>query len=160
MIKIKRNVVFDLDAHKDKNNLFPIRMRVVYSGNRVGFLTGLKIEKEFWDSHNGTVLPGETPATRKRAKEYNQVIASLANNIDSLFVRYEHFSDHVPTAGELRTEFNNLTGKTKSKKQMFELEKTWNDFVATMGKRNNWTQSTYNKFSYILTHLKECRLLR
>lgn len=53
-MNIKRNIIFSLESRK-KNGIpvienVPIRMRVVYAGNRIEFTTGYRIDLVKWDA--------------------------------------------------------------------------------------------------------------
>ena len=51
-MNIKRNIIFSLEVQK-KNGVVisdnvPIRMRVIYAGNRIDFSTGHRIDEKKW----------------------------------------------------------------------------------------------------------------
>ena len=51
---IKRSIVFDLENRKYEGKLIsdnvPIRIRLTYSGNRIELSTGLRIDRDKWDT--------------------------------------------------------------------------------------------------------------
>lgn len=63
-MNIKRNIVFALESRK-KNGVaivenVPIRMRVIYNGQRVEFTTGYRINVTKWDTNKQRVKNGCT----------------------------------------------------------------------------------------------------
>ena len=58
-MKIKRNVAFKLRAYGKNNNLFQIRLRTTFNGQRLDLKTGCQlVDKEAWDDDVQLVKPG------------------------------------------------------------------------------------------------------
>ena len=72
---IKRSIVFDLENRKYKGKLIsdnvPIRIRLTYSGNRIELSTGLRIDRDKWDTKEKKVKKNCTNKLKQTASDIN-----------------------------------------------------------------------------------------
>lgn len=63
-MNIKRNIIFSLESRKKDGvpviENMPIRMRVVFGGQRIEFTTGYRIDASKWDADKQRVKNGCT----------------------------------------------------------------------------------------------------
>ncbi|BCY29463.1 tyrosine-type recombinase/integrase [Flavobacterium okayamense] len=158
MIDIKRNVIFSLENRK-KNGVpvvenVPIRMRVIFMGNRVDFSTGFRIDTSKWDEKKQRVKNGCTNKLKQSSSDINTKLQEYENNIQNIFKIFET-QDINPTTELLKTEFKNLfkddNEKEKSSKKGFL--KVFDEFTKESGRQNDWTYSTFEKFASVKNHL-------
>lgn len=158
MIDIKRNVIFSLENRK-KNGVsvvenVPIRMRVIFMGNRVDFSTGFRIDNSKWDEKKQRVKNGCTNKLKQSSSDINTKLQEYENNIQNIFKIFET-QDINPTTELLKTEFKNLfkddNEKEKSSKKGFL--KVFDEFTKESGRQNDWTYSTFEKFASVKNHL-------
>lgn len=158
MIDIKRNVIFSLENRK-KNGVpvvenVPIRMRVIFMGNRVDFSTGFRIDTSKWDENKQRVKNGCTNKLKQSSSDINTKLQEYENNIQNIFKIFET-QDINPTTELLKTEFKNLfkddNEKEKSSKKGFL--KVFDEFTKESGRQNDWTYSTFEKFRSVKNHL-------
>nr|WP_221260044.1 site-specific integrase [Flavobacterium okayamense] len=155
---IKRNVIFSLENRK-KNGVpvvenVPIRMRVIFMGNRVDFSTGFRIDTSKWDEKKQRVKNGCTNKLKQSSSDINTKLQEYENNIQNIFKIFET-QDINPTTELLKTEFKNLfkddNEKEKSSKKGFL--KVFDEFTKESGRQNDWTYSTFEKFASVKNHL-------
>jgi integrase len=75
--------------------------------------------------------------------------------IESIFTRFELLEKRPPNPDELKQSFNELTGRkvAKSEESVNSFYDVYSEFTGTMGRQNNWTKATYNKFHALKEHL-------
>lgn len=159
MISIKRNITFAPEIRKKAGvpivENAPIRMRVTYGCKRIEFTTGYRIDTAKWDSDRQCVRKGCTNKLKQSAAEINASLQRYATIIQEIFKEYE-VKDELPTVDVLKEEFNSRTG---SKAPDNEMERTllmiFDEFVCECGKQNDWTDSTYEKFTSVKNHIIE-----
>ena len=154
---IQRGVKFLL--HKrgkgDFKNL-AIRMRVTLRGQTpIDFPTGHNIDTADWDMENQCALPSCEYAT-----DINRTIDEWKSVMYEIFARFELLEKRIPTPGEVKDLFNDMVGrKTPTNASLADqtdnLFRVFDIFTDTMGKQNQWTASTYEKFAAIRRHLKD-----
>lgn len=154
---IQRGVKFLL--HKrgkgDFKNL-SIRMRVTLRGQTpIDFPTGHNIDTADWDMENQCALPSCEYAT-----DINRTIDEWKSVMNEIFARFELLEKRIPTPGEVKDLFNDMVGrKTPTNASLADehdnLFRVFDIFTDTMGKQNQWTASTYEKFAAIRRHLKD-----
>lgn len=154
---IQRGVKFLL--HKrgkgDFKNL-AIRMRVTLRGQTpIDFPTGHNIDTADWDMENQCALPSCEYAT-----DINRTIDEWKSVMNEIFARFELLEKRIPTPGEVKDLFNDMVGrKTPTNASLADehdnLFRVFDIFTDTMGKQNQWTASTYEKFAAIRRHLKD-----
>lgn len=79
-MNIKRNIISFLESRKKKEisitENVPIRMRVIYSGQRIEFTTGYRIDTIKWDDKAQRVKNGCTNKLKQSASEINADLLS------------------------------------------------------------------------------------
>lgn len=139
----------------DSKNL-AIRMRVTLRGQTpIDFPTGHNIDTADWDMENQCALPSCEYAT-----DINRTIDEWKSVMNEIFARFELLEKRIPTPGEVKDLFNDMVGrKTPTNASLADehdnLFRVFDIFTDTMGKQNQWTASTYEKFAAIRRHLKD-----
>lgn len=161
IMNIKRNITFQLESRK-KNGVpivenVPIRMRVVYNGQRVEFTTGHRIDVAKWDSDKQKVKNGCSNKLKQSASEINTDLLKYHTDIQNIFKEFE-VANQIPTTAELKELFNSRQ-KVDDKNEISEIPEIgffdyFDEFVKECGKQNTWTESTYEKFAAVKNHLK------
>lgn len=156
-MKINWSVKFVLHkrkTHEEKG--VAIRMRVTLRGETpLDFSTGQSIDANYWDS--GTQRPTDDCPDKTNI---NRLIDEWRAVVGEIFSRYELLEKRVPSRGEVRDLFNDLVGRqTDIKKSIgdndgIEFYPAFDLFTQTMGKKNQWTESTFEKFAALKRHLQ------
>ena len=165
-MNIKRNIVFSFESRK-KNGMVvvdnvPIRMRVIYQGQRVEFTTGYRIDATKWDLDKQRVKNGCTNKLKQSASEINADLLKYYTDIQEIFKEFE-VQDTVPTPQLLKDAFNNRNKQpepeVKPKKeeipQSVVFEKAFKQFIKECGTQNSWGNATYEKFAAVKNHLND-----
>lgn len=140
--------------HQEKG--VAIRMRFTLRGEPpVDIATGFVIDVDQWDAEK-QLAKDAAP----NADEINRTVNQWRVVISEVMSRYELIEKRVPARGEVRDLFNDLVGRqTEVKKAIgdnrgIELFAAFDLFTETMGKKNQWTDSTFEKFSALKRHLQ------
>ncbi|KAA6340342.1 Tyrosine recombinase XerC [termite gut metagenome] len=155
-MNIKRNIIFSLESRKKNGKPIvvnvPIRMRVMYAGQRIEFTTGYRIDAAKWDEAAQRVKNGCTNKLKQNASQINNDLSKYYADIQTIFKEFE-IAETIPTPQQVKTAF---TEKQKGnsmdtlKHPFFEM---FDDFVKERGAKNDWTFSTYEKFASVKNHL-------
>lgn len=160
-MNIKRNIIFTLERRKKDNILVtdnvPIRMRVIYGGNRIEFSTGYRIDESKWEEDKQRVKNGCTNKLKQSSSEINGDLLKYYTDIQNIFKEFE-VKDISPTPEQLKAAFikrnkTNNSEETVSEKPTASFMIIFDEFLKECGKQNNWTDSTYEKFAAVKTHL-------
>ncbi|MDO5665124.1 MAG: phage integrase SAM-like domain-containing protein, partial [Bacteroidia bacterium] len=162
-MNLKRNIIFALESRK-KNGIpiienVPIRMRVIFSGKRIEFTTGYRIDVAKWDGTKERVINGSTNKLDQTASEINADLLRYYSEMQSVFKEFE-VQNITPTQEQVKDAFNArinpvIDDEVKSEDTPnIDFKNAFNEFVKECGKQNNWTNSTYEKFSAVKKHLK------
>ena len=160
-MNIKRNIIFTLESRKKDNVLVtdnvPIRMRVIYGGNRIDFSTGYRIDTSKWDADKQRIKNGCTNKLKQSSSEINGDLLKYYTDIQDIFKEFE-VKDISPTTEQLKTAFTKRnkasnSEETESEKAAATFMSVFDEFLKECGKQNNWTDSTYEKFAAVKTHL-------
>lgn len=153
---IKRNVVFDLENRKSQGKLIvvniPIRMRITFSGKRIEIFTGIRVDRDKWDSEKLKVKPNTFNKLKQSASDINSKLSEYENEIQNIFKKYE-LEEQIPTVEDIKFCFNSAfsNGQVIIKaKGFFEY---FDEFTTENGRIKNWTIRTYEKFSSVRKHL-------
>lgn len=160
-MNIKRNIIFALEGRK-KNGVpivknVPIRMRVIYARHRIEFTTGYRIDLSKWDADKQRVKNGCTNKLKQSASEINADLLRYYTEVQNIFKEFE-VQETMPTAQQLKDTFNMRVRNTVEDEQKEVQISFWNvvdEFVKECGSLNNWTDSTYKKFSTVKNHIRE-----
>jgi len=161
-MNIKRNIIFSLELRKKdgvaiSENL-PIRMRVIYAGNRVDFSTGHRIDEKKWNSETQQVRNGCTNKLKFSSAEINDDLLHCRAVIQSIFKEFE-VKNTIPTPAQLRSEFEKKTkmlgevDKRKISKSFFF--SAYDDYMQETGRNSSWTPATKTKFKTIKNHVEK-----
>ena len=161
-MNIKRNIIFSLESRKKNGtvvvNNIPIRMRVIYAGNRIDFSTGYRIDAAKWDTEKQRVKNGCTNKLKQTASEINTDLLKYYTIIQNIFKEFE-VQDIIPSPVQIKNVFSE-----KSKKKEFSesednkpielpLSTVFDKFIAECSVQNNWTNSTVKRFLVFKNHL-------
>ncbi|MDH6342938.1 integrase [Parabacteroides sp. PFB2-12] len=155
-MNIKRNIVFSLESRK-KNGIpitenVPIRMRVVYCGNRIEFTTGYRIDAPKWDLDKQRVKKGCTNKLKQSASEINSDLSDLYSKIEAVFKEFE-VQDTTPTPDQLKDAFGKKNGDDRQEQKNIHLY--FDLFMAECGEQNNWALGTIKKLNVVKGHIKD-----
>lgn len=161
-MEIKRNYLFFVD--KEKNGKLGyrqdgrLRLRIRYSGGKVDFNVGYRVDIAKWSTETQRCKSGTTHGSKKiSATEINKEIQRLENLADRVFKLYE-VEGCLPIIGEYRTAFNKQNdielGTIKESDVEYQFFDKFEEFVKERGAKNDWTVSTYEKFSSVRNHLE------
>lgn len=154
---IKRNIVFELENRKLKGELInenvPIRIRVVYSGRRIEFSTGIRVDRKKWDSKQRKVLNNTFNKLKQSAAEINAELSDYDKTLNDIFKKCE-VEERIPTTDEIKHAFKFAYEKTKSP-VVSGFFNYFDEFVRENGKIKNWTPETISKFATVRKHLSE-----
>ncbi len=152
---IQKGIKFLLHKRGKAETNLAIRMRVTLRGQTpFDVPTGHNIDITDWDVANQCALP-----SCSEAESINRTIDEWKSTINEIFARFELLEKRVPTPGEVRDLFNDMVGrKTATNASLADenenLFRVFDMFTASMGKQNQWTDSTFEKFAAIRQHLK------
>ncbi|MCL1665439.1 site-specific integrase [Elizabethkingia ursingii] len=159
-MNIKRNIVFALESRKKEGKAIienvPIRMRVIYNGQRIEFTTGYRIDTAKWDTAKQRVKNGCTNKLQQSASEINSDLLKYYSDIQDIFKQFE-VSDISPSSEQLKKAFNNKYNKNTQQESVntgVSFWKIFDEFVRENGMQNNWTDATYEKFATTKKHLE------
>ncbi len=154
---IQKKIKFLLHKrHSHDTENLSIRMRVTLRGQTpIDFPTRLHVNLNQWDAKMQRVLPGNPDA-----ESINRTIEKWLSDMSEIFARYELLEKRIPTPGEIKELFNDMIGReTKINKVLpsptAEFFKIYDLFTSSMGKQNQWAQSTYINFRCLRKHIKE-----
>lgn len=154
-MSIKRNIKFNLNARKGKTDNIPIRLRVTYNCKRFDFPIGYNINLNKWDSKSEKALGSSSETT-----VINKVISEIRDRANKLFIRYE-LDDITPTPEQVNSDLSVLFSKKKNIvsegdeiKEITLLDR-FDEFTKDVGKANNWTDGTYEKFRSVRKHIAD-----
>ena len=108
-MNIKRNIIFALESRKKAGvpivENVPIRMRVVFAGQRIEFTTDYRIDTTKWDADKQKVKNGCTNKLKQSASEINTDLLRQYTEIQNVFKEYE-VQDILPTVKQIKDAFN------------------------------------------------------
>lgn len=158
-MNIKRNIIFSLENRK-KDGLsvienVPIRMRVVYAGQRVEFTTGHRIDISKWDVDKQRVKNGCTNKLKQSASEINSNLIKYSTILQDIFKEYEVLETN-PSISQLKNAFNQKCRVSKTKEDRADIISfAFDEFINESSIINNWAESTIKKLKTVKKHLKE-----
>ena len=164
-MNIKRNIIFTLESRKKDGVLItenvPIRMRVNFASKRIEFTTGYRLDAAKWDSDKQRVRNGCTNKLKQSASEINASLLGYYTEVQEIFKKFE-VEEIMPTPEQIKEAFNALhkpiEKEVKPKKPTPNtFYKVFDEFVRDCGRKNDWTDSTYEKFAAVKNHLMNFR---
>jgi integrase len=165
-MNIKRNIIFSPESRKKNGSLIteniPIRMRVIYSGQRIDLSTGYRIDADKWDADKQRVKNGCTNKLKQTASEINTNLLKYYTNIQNIFKEYE-VQENIPSPEQIRLAFASKIKKRKDAietveevvKEEISFMQLFDAFVKECGTQNNWTVGTSEKFTTAKKHLTD-----
>lgn len=164
-MNIKRNIIFALESRKKAGvpivENVPIRMRVVFAGQRIEFTTGYRIDTAKWEADKQKVKNGCTNKLKQSASEINTDLLRQYTEIQNVFKEYE-VQDILPTVKQIKDAFNARMRKQSAEVQKVDTEdptisfwEAFGLFVKECRLQNNWAESTSKKFATVKNHLNE-----
>lgn len=151
-------VNFYLEKRTDKNGDNPIRVSIAIRGERFVTSTGYNIASVKWDATKQEVKRG---CTNSKGVTYN-IINTYLKRIEAFFTEYENrviLNEGDSLTENLRTVYalNFGKGARQAAAQKIVAEKSLFDrldeFTEEMGRANDWTHATFEKFAAVKTHL-------
>lgn len=136
-----------------------IRLRVSWAGLRCDIRSGFVIAPSKWDPVNNCVKLGNKNSHGETAGAINRGVMAVASTIEEVLTRFELDNKRPPSVAEFKEAFDLAAGRAKPEEKKPEEKPlgffaVYDLFTGEMGVTNNWTKSTYTKFSSLKAHLK------
>ena len=154
-------VKFYLDKRLSKQGEAPIRCSIMIQGKRLLTTTGYSIAPECWSSDAQKVLlsAGGKPVVNFKGTKAKAINAYL-KRIDSFFSDLENdLLNNNGVVGDIKKIFSNEFGKARRSGDSEDEPKGFFDyfdeFTSEMGKQNDWTNATHEKFHALKNHIKD-----
>lgn len=144
---MKKSIKFSL--FPSASGSYPIRMRVTFSGVRIDVRTGYSIEPDKWLSSEERVKRNARNRFGQPASEINAAIDRMREKAEAAFERMEESGTSV-TPGLIRKE---ISGESE-REQMATLDDCFSSFIKEVGKTNEWSQRTLQKYESLRKHLQ------
>jgi len=142
---------FYLDTRPNKKGDHPINVSIVIKGKRLLTTTGYSISPDKWNKERQRVNQGVSNAN---GITYN-VINNKLSEIESHFSKLENQIEITGTTDfNLRDEFADKFRTNKTKKKAETIFDHIDEFISEVGRLNDWTVSTVEKFNALKNHLK------
>lgn len=160
-MNIKRNYLFFIDKEGTKDIGYKpdgkLRFRIRYCMGKIDFNVGYRVELVKWSTDTQRCKAGTTHSKKKvSATDINKEIQRLENLAEAVFKSFEVI-EAIPSLDSFRDTFNKMNntelGREDLNKPIYSFFHLFEDFVKERGRKNDWTQSTYNKFSSVKNHL-------
>ncbi|MDM1050007.1 site-specific integrase [Sphingobacterium hotanense] len=159
---IKRNIIFSLEKRK-KNDLqilenLPIRVRIIYAGERLDMSTGYRVDLNKWDEDKQRVKPSTTNKLKQSASEINASLIKMESVIQDIFKIYE-VKEEIPSLSVLKGEINAKikiqTPIVENKTTKINFFETFNQFLRECAKEDNWAPATIKKYTTLRNNLEK-----
>lgn len=151
---IKHHAQFLLDKEKD-NPTAKLRYRIKWSGFIVAFNVGYRIEIDKWSKDTQRCKINTTHGEKKvSASIINRKIQEYDQARQNVFFKFSSVNK-IPTVDEFRVEFNREVGKEIKNDKKVTFFEIYDQFTQEEGKKNQWTESTYEKMETQKKHLIE-----
>ena len=142
---------FYLDTRPNKKGDHPIKVSIVIKGERLLTTTGYSISPDKWNKERQRVKQGFSNAN---GITYN-VINNKLSEIESHFSKLENQIEITDTTDfNLKDEFADKFRTNKTKKKAETIFDHIDEFISEVGRLNDWTVSTVEKFNALKNHLK------
>lgn len=142
---------FYLDTRPNKKGDHPINVSIVIKGERLLTTTGYSISPDKWNKERQRVNQGFSNAN---GITYN-VINNKLSEIESHFSKLENQIEITDTTDfNLKDEFADKFRTNKTKKKAETIFDHIDEFISEVGRLNDWTVSTVEKFNALKNHLK------
>lgn len=162
-MKFKINIGLHIKPNnkgKDVAEEVGIRLRVSWAGLRCDIRSGFVIAPSKWDPVNNCVKLGNKNSHGETAGAINRGVISLSGLIEEVLTRFELDNKRPPSVAEFKTAFDLAAGRAKPEEAKPEQKplgffEVFDLFTGEMGITNNWSKSTYTKFSSLKKHLTD-----
>lgn len=159
-LKINQYVIFLVDKEKDSTGQYKedgkLRMRVRWGKNIIAFSVGYRVKLTQWDTNTQRCRAKTTNLKAQSASIINAEIQRLETIINNVFTAFELQNINCPTPNEVRDTFNLAVGRDNGV-SVEVASKTFfsyiDEFTRDIGKKNNWTTATYQKFDAMKSHI-------
>lgn len=151
MIASKHSVKFVLEKRKDKVNKeliienTPVFMTVTYSGERLWYFSGYRIDFDKWDTNLQRVKKNTFNKDKISASIINARLTELENAINEIFKELKDIPSIDNLRGLLKTKLNEDTNKPKELNIFGYFEKYITDANVSPGRKKQ-LNSTLNHF--------------
>ncbi len=158
IMKIKYNIAFKLRPYGVDKNLFQIRIRATFNGERIDMATGCKInDKSSWDEKEQLVVSGYRGPNGNSDRTINTVLRSERDRMEMAF-QYFEVNDVMPSAsqvvekyqGKVQGEERQQPGQEEKKTKKVSaptLFQVFDEFVKESGEKNAWSDTTFQKMA-------------
>ncbi len=167
-MKIKRNISFKLRVYGKDNDLFQIRLRATFNGNRLDLKTGCQInDRRAWDEDNELVRDWYVGPKNETAQAINNELRNVKDQMDTAFKFFEAM-DTIPSVADIRKKFEERMKGTVPQKPLEPVKKErkpkgktfweyYDMFLTEAGEKNAWAPATYEKMEALRVDLKTFR---
>jgi hypothetical protein len=120
----------------------PIRMRVIYGGQRIDFSTGYRIDVSKWDAEKQRVKNGCTNKVKQSASEINADLLMYYTDIQNIFKEFE-VQNVNPSPEELKDAFTNRYKQPETEQVIIEekpkilFNAAFDEFIKECGNQNS-----------------------
>ena len=155
---IKRNIIFSLENRKKDGKPItenvPIRMRLIYNGDRIDFSTGYRIDTTKWEDAKQRVKNGCTNKLKQTSSEINADLLKYFADLQTIFKEFE-IKNIIPSPEQIKKSFSQKYKKQKIEGigETISFFVALDEFVRENGRQNHWTESTFEKFHSVKNHL-------
>lgn len=157
-MKIKYKIAFKLRPYGVDKNLFQIRIRATFNGERIDLATGCKInDKSAWDEQTQLVVSGYHGPNGDTDLTINTVLRSERDQLELSFQFFE-VNDIMPNAAQVVEKYQQKRqGVTPQQLRVEEkknvkvssptLFQVFDMFVQDSGEKNAWSDTTFQKMA-------------
>lgn len=144
---------------KDVAEEVGIRLRVSWAGLRCDIRSGYVIAPSKWDHDNNCVRLGNKNSHGETSGAINRGVTAVASLVEEVLTRFELDNKRPPSVAEFKEAFDVAAGRAKPEElkpeeQPLGFFAVFDLFTGEMGVTNNWSKSTYTKFSTLKSHLQ------
>lgn len=113
---MKYSVKFFLEKRKQENEVFPVRLRVTYSKNRMEYYTGKRCKAKQWDVKVGRMKRNQIAPDGFTSTDFNNDLDAIKVAVDELFKVYDA-NKIMPSTTKLRNELKQKLGRTEKQQE-------------------------------------------
>lgn len=129
------------------SDLFPVRLRVAWSGCRCDLSLGVSYNREKWLSEIGWARPNTRNTAKQSATEVNGLIEDAVRWVEAYFVKSAALGSAV-TAKDLKTAFiSDFKGKDGTFGKSDNILVLFDRFYIKTAKLKGWVDNTCKKYS-------------
>lgn len=145
---MKYSVKFFLEKRKQESEVFPIRLRVTYSNNRMEYYSGKRCKTSQWNTKTGRLKRNQIAPDGSTTTTFNNDLDEIKVAVDGLFKLYDSVNQ-APSPTVLRIDLKEKLGKAVKNKPdndgFFErFDQYITDAPLSPGRKKH-LKTTYNK---------------